>query len=141
MPLRVVARVNDRGLVLQGDDLWLNVSKQAQPAPKLPRLGESVRLFLDGQGYIREITVVASGAATSSPPDDGVDVPAPEEPSRQVEPEQSRSMERLPPDPDLRIWRQAVLNTATAILSSGGRATELDAVLALAVRLEAWVGR
>jgi hypothetical protein len=35
----------------------------------------------------------------------------------------------------------ACLNTATAILSSGGRATDLAAVLAVAEELEAWVLR
>jgi hypothetical protein len=34
-----------------------------------------------------------------------------------------------------------VLNTATAILSSAGRACEPAGVLALAAKLERWVGR
>jgi len=46
-----------------------------------------------------------------------------------------------PPDRDTRIMRQAVLNTATAILASGGRATDAKAVFELAAALERWVSR
>jgi hypothetical protein len=71
--------------------------------------------------------------------EDGVDVPPPEEPSRQVD--QFQPMGSAAPDRDLRICRQACLNRATAILSSGGQHVDPDDVLALAAMLEAWIGR
>ena len=126
-----VSRVNERGLILNDEDCWLNVSRYAKPAPVLPRVGESVRVYLDKDGYVRDVERVPYE----------VDVPPPEEPSRQVEATRSNGSTALTPDRDLRICRQAVLNTATAILSSGGLPASPDEVLALAERLEAWVGR
>jgi hypothetical protein len=137
----VVARVNDRGLVLDGDDLWLNVSRYAKPAPKLPRVGETVRIYLDKDGYIRDVEALRDEERASYQVEDGVDVPPPEGPSRQVERSTSDHSPSDPPDREVRITRMACLNTATAILSPGGRPADPEAVLALATRLEAWVGR
>lgn len=50
-----VTAVNDKGVKLDGDDEWLNISKYAKPAPKLPAKGERVTLGMDTQGFIRTI--------------------------------------------------------------------------------------
>jgi hypothetical protein len=140
----VVGRVNERGIQFEGSSEWLNVSKYAKPAPKLPKPGEHVQLTLDGQGYIRTVDVLHDEARAryeAGPPDDGVDIPPPEEPSRQVERNLVTQHDQVAPDKDTQIRRMNALSTATAILSSGGRACEPDDVLALAAQLEAWVGR
>jgi hypothetical protein len=133
-----VIRANDHGFVLDDcEDSWLNISRYAKPAPRIPHVGARVRATLDGQGYVRSIVILHDEQRTPYEVEDGVDVMPDEEPSRQIEP-------RLPgttvPDKDQRITRMACLNTATAILSSGGRACEPADVLALAAKLEAWVG-
>src|SRR5262252_2316799 len=90
----VVARSNDRGLVLDGHDGWLNISKYADGV-LIPDNGSSVRLHLDKSGFIRGIDVLALATRLRAPLEPGV-----------------------APDRDHRILRQAVLNTATAILGS-----------------------
>jgi hypothetical protein len=140
----VVSKANERGVLLTGEDAWINVSKFAQPAPKLPRRGEHVRLHLDRYGFIRDVEALRDEERARYavvPSEDGVDAPTPEEPSRQVERAENRPLATNSPDRELRITRMACLNTATAILSSGGRAADPEAVLALATRLEAWVCR
>jgi hypothetical protein len=132
----VVVRANDHGFVLEGDDLWLNVSRYAKPAPRLPKPGEYVRATLDGQGYVRTVDVLHDEERVPYQVDDGVDVPPPE---RQVG--RSTIVDSAPPDRDVQIRRMNALSTATAILSSGGRACEPGDVLSLAAKLEAWVGR
>ena len=47
----------------------------------------------------------------------------------------------IPPERESVITRLAVLNTATAILSSGARATTPEDVVKLAKRLEDWATR
>jgi hypothetical protein len=135
----VVARRNERGILLQGENVWLNVSRYATPAPALPLPGERVRLYLDKDGYIRDVDRVAY--STNGPAEDGVD-PEPDDavPARQLE-APSGGDTVSPPDKDTRIARMNVLTTATAILSSGGRACEVADVLKLAAQLEAWVNR
>jgi hypothetical protein len=64
--------------MLADKDASCNDSRFAQPLPSMPGVGGSVRLFLDAKGYIRDVERVPYAA-------DGVDVPAPEEPSRQIE--------------------------------------------------------
>lgn len=46
-----------------------------------------------------------------------------------------------PGDRDLRIVREAVLNTAVAILSSGGQVVDIGDVLGYTATLEQWVTR
>ncbi len=118
----VVSRVNERGVLLEGRDGWLNVSKFAAGV-LLPEPGARVRLTLDKAGFIRAVEIVAAPPALSQ--DESLGTTA-----------TGTALDR-----DLRILRQAVLNTATAILSSGGRTTDLAAVLAAAEELERWVLR
>jgi hypothetical protein len=128
-----VAKANEHGIVLEGQIPWFNISKYAKPRPVVPHTGEHVRLILDKDGYVREVERVPYET-------DGVDSPAPEEPSRQVE-APSRGAHHAAPDKDQRITRMACLNTATAILSSGGKTTVVADVMAAAEVLEGWVCR
>jgi hypothetical protein len=136
----VVARRNERGLILEGEDVWLNVSRYAKPSPALPLPGERVRLYLDKDGYIRDVDRISYAVRGAA--EDGVDVPPPDDevPSRQIE-ATPPSGAVSPPDKDVRSTRMNALTTATAILSSGGRACEVADVLRLAAQLEAWVNR
>jgi hypothetical protein len=120
----VVGRVNERGVLLEGREGWLNISKFAGGVV-LPEPGARVRLSLDNAGFIRGIETLAAPAPLGQ--------------------EDGSALAGFPVSVasvrDVRIMRQAVLNTATAILSSGGRATDAAAVIALAEELEAWVTR
>jgi hypothetical protein len=127
----VVAKANERGVLLAGEDVWVNVSKYADPRPNLPRPGERVRLHIDGQGYIRAVDVLPVEDGADPEPDDAV-------PARQVEPTTPPSR-AVSPDKDVRITRMNALTTATAILSSGGRDCDTVDVLRLAAHLERWV--
>jgi hypothetical protein len=121
----VVRATNDRGVLLEGHS-WLNVSRFAGGV-LLPEVGAHVRLILDKSGFIRRVEPLeapASAARVDTSP---------------VVPVSTAASE--PPDRDTRISRMACLNTATAILASGGRATDLAAVLAVAAELERWVLR
>ena len=117
----VVERVGSYGFTLEGRDGWVSISKFADPRPDLPGEGARVRVDLDRSGYARAI-----------------DVLDPPSPSR--EPVRSEGGALLP-DRDTRIMRQAVLNTAVALLGSGGRDIALDDVIATAEALEQWVTR
>jgi hypothetical protein len=116
-----VSRTNATGILLEGRSTWLNISKYAT-AITLPEAGEFVRLQLDKQGYIRRCDLDAC-------PDGGDDL----QHDRGDEPDHL-------PDRDRRIMRQAVVNTATAILSSAGPASVED-VISVAEQLERWVLR
>ena len=59
-----IARANDRGVLLDGEDEWRNVSKFADGCPDPQAFdGGDVSLTLDGQGYIRAITEAAPDPA------------------------------------------------------------------------------
>jgi len=111
-----VSRINGHGFQLVGRDGWLNVSKYANPAPELPSEGASVRIGLDKAGFVRSIEQLAAGP--------------------EVEPTPVGNVDR-----ETRIGRMAALNTATAILSSGGQQASVKDVLTLAGQLEAWGSR
>lgn len=117
----IVEAANPRGFLLAGRDGWLNISRYAEPPPPIPAEGARVRVGLDKAGFVRTIEVEAepepsfAAAVRESPPPYGLR--------------------------DTRIMRQAVLNTATAILSSGGHTADPGDVIALAEQLEAWVTR
>src|SRR5207253_7689808 len=113
-----IGRSNEKGFTLSGRDGWLNLSRYADPAPSIPVEGTGVRVGLDKAGFVRTIELLAGAAS----PWEG-------------------SGQSTPVDRDLRILRQAVLNTATAILSSGGRSVSTEDVLAVAEQLEQWVLR
>src|SRR5579859_3796811 len=120
----VVEAANPRGFLLAGREGWLNLSRYADPTPEIPGEGALVRVGLDKAGFVRTIEVEA----------------APERPATAVA-DASSGYNPASGVRDQRIMRQAVLNTATAILSSGGREADADDVLALAERLESWVTR
>ena len=121
----MVEAANPRGFLLAGRDGWLNISRYADPAPEIPAEGSLVRVGLDKAGFVRSIEVEAEA----------------ERPAITAVAEQAGGYGQSFGVRDQRIMRQAVLNTATAILSSGGRAAEPDEVVALAERLESWVTR
>ncbi|HLZ70454.1 MAG TPA: hypothetical protein VKV26_11190 [Dehalococcoidia bacterium] len=120
----VIEAANPRGFLLAGRESWLNLSRYADPPPQVPGEGTLVRVGLDKAGFVRTIEVEAEADRSFS---SFSEAGAPYAASSGVR--------------DTRIMRQAVLNTATAILSSGGREADAEAVLALAERLESWVTR
>ena len=78
-----IARANDRGVLLAGEDEWRNVSKFADGCADPQQFdGGDVSLTLDGQGYIRAITEAAPApvppapVATAAPAVPAVPVPA-----------------------------------------------------------------
>jgi hypothetical protein len=118
----LVERVGSYGFTLDGRDGWVSISKFADPRPELPAEGARVRVDLDRSGYARAIEVLEAAPFTA-------------EPSRG----ESGNTSYL--DRDTRIMRQAVLNTAVALLSSGGREVSLEDVIDTAETLEQWVTR
>jgi len=123
----VICAANDRGLKLQGETEWRNLSKWAQVAA-IPPIGAAVVLGLDRSGYIREITMaemsakVSNGAAPSHSP-------------------MEESAPACRPDKDVAIARMNALGHAVALLTVRCGAPDVDDVLALAERLERWVLR
>jgi len=116
----IVSRVNDRGILFQGREGWLNVSKFAGLV-ELPDVGARVRCKLDSSGFIRSIAVLDAPAAenTAPAPTDG----------------QNRTTAR-----ETAITRMACLNTAVAIMTTHG-AVYIDQVFDVAEQLEGWVLR
>lgn len=116
MAIGVVERRNDKGVQIQGE--WHNYSKYASTADIAPcTVGDTVRLD-EESGYIMALRVVS-------------EAPPPSQAAAAVS-----AIER-----DVRIMRQALLNTATSILTSGGRSTSGGHVCSLAAELEKWVLR
>jgi len=122
-----ITTANERGLKLAGEEFWRNVSKFVDDVV-IPGKGTRVVLGLDKAGFIRHLVVADT---------------------REHDPE-TRCGENLGvrsdnagerPDKDCQIRRMNALSTATAILLSGGRAAEIDAVLFAAETLERWVTR
>lgn len=63
-----IARANDRGVLLDGEDEWRNVSKFADGCADPQQFdGGDVSLTLDGQGYIRAITEAAPAPVPPAP--------------------------------------------------------------------------
>ena len=59
-----IARCNDRGILLAGEEEWRNISKFADSCPDPKQFdGGDIELTLDGQGYIRAITEAAPDPA------------------------------------------------------------------------------
>jgi hypothetical protein len=54
-----VAPVNERGVLLVDEDVWITVATYADSRPNLPRPGDWVRLYLDAQGYLHRIDVLS----------------------------------------------------------------------------------
>ena len=116
----VVTCSNVKGFQLEGHDGWLNISKFAAGVAA-PERGARVVAGLDKAGFVRTVeTVSPIGEYVGN--------------------ESATSGTR--PDREVCITRMACLNTATAILSSGGSPVgDVAAVLSTAAQLEAWVCR
>lgn len=125
-----IDRVNAKGFRLQGEGDWRNYSRYADPADILPPSGgDVVAVSVDSQGFVRSVQVV--GERTHERASFSVRETV-NEPSAAPTPR---------PEKDVIVTRLAVLNTATAIASSGGQETDLVTVLALAEELEQWATR
>lgn len=116
----VVACSNAKGFQLEGRDGWLNISKFAAGVAA-PERGARVRVGLDKSGFVRTVETVS--------------------PTGEYSGNESVTTDTRP-DRETAITRMACLNTATAILSSGGRAIgSATEVLEVAAQLEQWVTR
>jgi len=116
----VVTCSNVKGFQLEGHDGWLNISKFAAGVAA-PERGAHVRVGLDKSGFVRT-------AETVSPI------------GEYVVNESATSGTR--PDRETAITRMAAINSAIALLSSGGRAIgDVASVLETAARFEQWVCR
>jgi len=120
----LVTQVNGNGFKVEGRADWLNLSRFADPPPTLPDKADRVRVGLDKAGFVRVIAVLN---ATETRQNANLGARAPE------------SIET--PDKDTQIRRMACLNTAVALLSSGGQAVDAGELLDVAGLLEAWVNR
>ena len=126
----VVSCTNGNGFRIAGREAWVNISKFTSVA--MPEVGQRVRIGLDKAGYARAVSVDVAQSAPQAQQDAC---------QWRVLAEVAADYPTATVDRDMRIMRQAVLNTATAILSSAGRAVETDAVLFHAETLEQWVCR
>jgi hypothetical protein len=124
-------QVNGNGFKTTDGD-WLNLSKFAKPADvSMPHVGDRVVVSLDRSGFVRKVEPAAAPAKPAEPVQAA---PAPATP-----PPSAPSI--VQDDRGVVVTRLSNLNTATAILSSGGRVANPDEVLALAARLEVWATR
>jgi hypothetical protein len=126
----VVDRVNPKGLRLRGEGEWRNYSRYADLMDiETPAVGAHIGIDVDGSGYVRSVQVVGERAN--------------ERDSFSVRETANEAPQTCSPRPekDIVVTRLAVLNTATAIASSGGQETDLVTVLALAEELEQWATR
>jgi len=151
----VVALANERGLKLDGHEGWYNVSKYAEHVV-VPSKGARVVLGLDSAGFIRSVSPSELAEAPDEPPWP-TDAPLagrtasvlPKQPTREQEDAFLAALggdtgdvePGEPPDRETKIGRMAALNSATAMLSSGGQRAAPEAVLALAQQLTDWVER
>ena len=132
-----VAAVTAKGLKLDGAAEWLNFSRYTPVQP--PERGASIVVIHDDRRFIHAI---ASMEPTPTSADAAFRARLAVEPVEPMQPVQPEPAPAGPPaGKDRTITRLAVLNTATAILSSGGQPADPDAVIALAARLEAWATR
>lgn len=127
----VIGARNDRGLRLQGEAEWRNLSKFCQPAPIIPNVGLPVRLELDRSGFVRGIETLTGSAEKSAlePPTQAWDVDV-----------RAESSAVAPADKDTQIRRMNALGHAVATLATHS-AISPDDVLALAERYERWICR
>lgn len=121
-----VSRINGTGFKL--DDHWVNISKYAKPDDVvMPSAGQTVKVSLDKAGFVRKIE-----SCVNLPMSDG-------HANGQADGHASASDNT--PNREAVITRLAVLNTATAILSSGSRPVDPADVVKLASLLESWALR
>lgn len=125
-----ITRVSEKGFKVAEGDRWLNWSRFASDRTTLP-IGARVRVTLDGREFVRAVEILETPKPAPGP--------APAE-SALGEPI-ALTLGIQQDDRGTVISRMNVLSTATAILSSGGRATDVEAVIELAERLEKWITR
>lgn len=111
----IVAKVNDRGVLLSGRSEWANVSKWASGVA-LPRVGEKVTLRLDAAGFIRRIEPTADAAPDA--------------------PEQATVRAAASDTLQARI---AALQAAVGIVARESGSMSVERVLAAANQLAAWL--
>jgi hypothetical protein len=115
-----VARVNGQGFQIQEQPgKWLNVSRYADPVPRIPPAGSEVELALDGSGFVREIRLAAQPADTPHP-------------------SQRDAKANCPPDNI--TTRLAALKAAAIFLATRPDAKAVD-VLKVAEAFESWAAR
>jgi hypothetical protein len=117
----VVRSVNDKGIKLEGQETWLNVSKFAVGVV-LPERGASVTCTLDKGGFLRSVSA-ADGSAFSLP--------------------RVAGGSDAPPSPSTRdrtITRLAVLKAA-AEFGAARPSLKSGHVLAIAASWERWINR
>lgn len=126
-----VKSTNSRGLKIAEYPDWLDYSKFARPED-LDQVnpGQRARIWLDRANYIRRVEVLPGAEANGG-------APAPSAAKNAA----AQALAARAVDRERTIARMAVLNTATNILSSGGRQAEPVEVLRLAAELEEWVHR
>lgn len=113
-----VVSVNDKGLKLEGQDSWMNVSKYAVGVV-LPERGETVTVTLDKAGFLR--AVAPSDGALTTPP-------------------RVAGGSDLPSTKDRTITRLAVLKAA-AEFGAARPNLKSGEVLAIAASWERWIMR
>jgi len=126
-----IARANDRGVLLDGEDEWRNVSKFADGCADPQQFdGGDVSLTLDGQGYIRAITEAAPApvppapVATAEPAVPAVPVPA------------------EPLSKDTMIARHVALKAAVELLAADITTdSDPEIAISLAAAFEEWLMR
>lgn len=154
--ITVLSVDEDKNSFQAEDRTWLRWSRYGDPSlVMLPSTGERVRVGLDKSQFVRSVSLVPDSQPASQPRPAPPLAPATLQAlaaTRKPEPEPDWLTGKEGPgvvvvggpsqdDRGVVITRLAVLNCATAILSSGGGAATLDEVLATAARLEAWALR
>jgi hypothetical protein len=120
-----IACANERGVKLEGEAGWRNVSRFA-PGVVIPAAGARVVLGLDKAGFIREVSTAAIAHSLRNS-----EAPLP-----------SDSEGKQPADREARIVRMNAVSNAIAMLAvaPSGPLAVAD-VLAVAGQLEQWVCR
>jgi hypothetical protein len=131
-----VAKVSDRGFKIAEGDWWLNWSRFAGDRTT-PPVGVKVNVTVDGREFVQHVEVVQP-----TPPPAAiatVTTSAPSAPA--IEPAAPSAIWNAQDPRGKVILHESVLNSAVAILSSGGRVVDPKDVVALAERLGQWVTR
>ncbi len=126
----IVRATNTHGVKLDGETEWRNYSKFSKAEDLAqPFIGQQVTIGLDKAGFVRTLAPIGTNGYHKPAAQPAEASPAPAESAPVV-----LDTQRI-------ISRQAMLNTATSMLSSGGRAVDPKEAVALAAKLEQWVWR
>ena len=126
-----VSRTNGHGFQIT-DGSWLNFSKFAKAEDvAMPTVGDAVTVHLDKAGFVRHIDI------PKLPPADNKAVNL----AHQTVQTPDISTPKPTTCRGAVVTRLAVLNTATSIPVSGGRAVDPTEVVKLAAKLEDWATR